>query len=135
MRQLQVRILRPTGQKGIATGRVKTATGGYVDDDGLSPIPKSGDRDELLGSPFPCRYFHKPTSYKPSPRDQEVAGVATEVFHHVLSVVRPGADVRVGDIAILPAGTVQMDRSTEGIIVLTRSYPTGVQCDVETGAI
>ena len=88
----------------------------------------------IPGSPaggWPCRYYRKKQNYRS--RDEATPGTATIDTEQVLSVQAPGADIRTGDIVVLPAGTVS-SQAERALVRRTRSYVWGIQCDIETGA-
>jgi hypothetical protein len=104
--------------------QTKTTTGGYTND---GPVP-------LAGSPFPCRFYSKRQAFSQSVRNESEQGISNVDIQYTLSIEAPGVDVRVGDIAVLPAGTVNAAMPTRAKIVRPRFYERCVQCDIETGA-
>ena len=88
----------------------------------------------IPGSPlggWPCRYYRKKQSFRG--RDEAPPGTATIDSEQVLSVQVVGADIRDGDIALLPAHTVS-SKPERARVQRIRNYSGGVQCDIETGA-
>jgi hypothetical protein len=96
---------------------------------GYSDVPD----EDVPGSPFPCRYYRRKSSFAQRDRAIDEQGTATVQLQHVLSIQDATADVRINDVAHLPTGTVS-NRPVLATIVQLRMYDGEIQCDLKTTA-
>lgn len=85
----------------------------------------------VVGSPFQGRIYR--VQQTTSARDEAKPGAATIDEMRRISLTDPSADVRKGDIAILP-GDDDPAATERALIQRVRRYGDRVQCDLETGA-